>query len=300
MSLGKIKTLTYKYPFLRRLIYPAIAVRRFFLQVRLSCQGEVYQHLCELLVEDPVISVAEFKGIFEIDCRSDLFKRLIITKQYEPELVKYCFKYLNKKRDIVDVGANIGFYTVLFAKNLDGKKVLSVEPTVNSLKRLYKNIQLNNIENDVIVFEGAASIHSGITEIKTIDGREEYSTLGEWKHPSISTEKYILQKVKIKTIDELVNKYSLDPGFMKVDVEGMEHLVFEGSKIVLETNRPVVLSELSNYLLKKNGSSSIGVINFIKSYEYEVYDLIDPATHIPTRIKDFTNILCIPKEMIAK
>lgn len=295
MNLGKIKNLTYKYKFFKKLLYPAIAARHFFLHIKLSCQEEIYQNICEILVEDPVIKVNEFQGIFVLDCRSDLFKRLLITKQYEPELVKYCLQYLNKKRDVIDIGANIGFYTVLFAKNLDGKKVLAVEPTMNALRRLYKNIKLNYIENNVIVFEGAASNNSGIAEIKTIDGKEEYSTLAEWKHPSISKEKYILQKVKVETIDELVKRYSLDPGLMKIDVEGMEHLVFYGSKMVLETNRPVILSELSNPLVKGNGSSSIELINFIRSYEYDVIDTITP--NIPPGINDFTNILCIPKEM---
>jgi FkbM family methyltransferase len=252
----------------------------------------------EILVEDPVIRVNEFQGIFVIDRHSDLFKRLLVTKQYEPKLIKYCLQHLNKKRDVIDVGANIGFYTVLFAKNLDGGKILAVEPTINALKRLYKNIQLNQIEDNIIVFEGAASNYSGIAEIKTICGKEEYSSLGAWKHPSISGDKYVLQKVKVETIDDLVKRYSLDPGFMKVDVEGMEHLVFYGAKIVLETNRPVILSELSNSLLKENGSSSIDVINFIKSYEYDVIDLI--TSSIPPKINDFTNILCIPKEMKTK
>jgi FkbM family methyltransferase len=259
---------------------------------------EVYKNLSSILIEDPIIKVDEFQGIFTVDCRSDLFKRLLMTKQYEPELVKCSLQYLNKKRDVIDVGANIGFYTVLFAKNLEGKSVLSIEPTVNSLRRLYKNIQLNKVENNVIVFEGAVSNKSGITEIKTIDGKEEYSTLGGWEHPAITNTRYILQKVKLETIDELVIRYSLDPGFMKVDVEGMEHLVFEGAKMVLNKYRPIILTELSNPLLKSNGSSSIEIVNFIKSHDYNIRDVEHPG-FLPEEI-DFTNIICIPKEISAK
>lgn len=251
-----------------------------------------------MLVEDPVIRVNEFQGIFALDCRSDLFKRILITKQYEPQLVKYCLQYLTKNRDALDIGANIGFYTILFAKNLDDRKVLAIEPTKNALRFLYRNIQLNNVGNNVIVFEGAASNYNGMSEIKTIEGREEYSTLGEWKHPAILNDKYSLEKIKVETVDNLVKMYSLDPGFIKVDCEGMEHLVFYGSKTVLEINRPVILSELSNPLLKANGSSSIEVINFIRSYEYDVIDAITPTCQ--PGIVDFTNILCIPKEKRKK
>lgn len=298
MNREKIKILTYKYPFLRKLLYPAILIRRCFLHIKSRWQEKIYQNLCQILVEDPVIRVNEFQGIFMINCRSDLFKRLLITKQYEPQLVKYCLQYLDKERDAIDIGANVGFYTVLFAKNLNSKKVLSIEPTQNALKYLYKNIQLNKIEDKVIVFEGAVSDEYGNTEIKILEGREEYSTLGGWSHPSISKEKYVFQKVKVETIDNLVMQYSLEPGFMKVDVEGVELLVFEGSQKVLETYRPVILSELSNPLLKENGSSSTEVIDFIKRYDYEVIDVFSPDISPGTR--DFTNILCIPKEMGLK
>lgn len=148
------------------------------------------------------------------------------------------------------------------------------------------------------MFEGAVLNYIGTTKIKIVEGKEEYSTLGSLSHPSISKKRYILQEVKTKTIDELVDQYSLDPGFMKVDVEGMEHLVFDGSKDVLKTKRPVILSELSDYLLKKNGSSAIEVINFIRSYGYNIIDTQTP--NIPPQMKEFTNILCVPKEIQSR
>jgi len=270
-------------------------IRRFFLQKKFNYQGKIYEHLCELLVEDPVINVDEFQGIFTVDSRSNLFKRLLIHRKYEPSLVKLALKYLDKDHDVIDIGANIGFYTILFAKNLNRAKVLAIEPTLNSLQRLWKNIQLNNVTDKVLVFEGAVSDYIGTGEIKTINGKEEYSTLGHWKHPSIKNENFTTYKIEVSTIDNLVNRYSLEPGFMKIDVEGLEHLVLRGSKTTLENKRPVILSELSDYLLKPNGSSSVEVINFIKSFNYTVIDAETPG--IEPEIKEFTNILCIPKEL---
>jgi len=295
MKLEKIKTLTYKYPFLRMLLYPAIVIRRFLLQREYVSQEKVYQHLCELLIEDPVIKVPEFQGVFVVNCRSDLFKRLLINKAYEPSLVNLTLKHLDKERDVIDIGANIGFYTVLFAKNLNRRKVLSIEPTKNALQRLYKNIQLNNIVDKVIVFEGAISDCAGRDQIKTLNGKEEYSTLGHWEHPSIKNENFTTYEIEVSTIDDLVSKYSLEPGFIKIDVEGLEHLVLKGSKTTLENKRPVILSELTDYLLKQNGSSSLEVIKFFKSLDYIIIDTENPE--IKPEFKEFTNILCIPKEL---
>lgn len=256
-------------------------------------QKRIFSNLYDLLAEDPVIRVDEFRGKFILDCRSELFKRLILHKQYEPKLVQYCIDLLDKNRDAIDVGANIGFYTVLLAKSIVNGKVLSIEPTKNALSRLYKNIQLNCVEDNVVVFEGVVSNHVGVVEIKTIDGMEEFSSLGEMKHPVISASKFVLEEVVSTTIDELTSRYGLNPGFLKLDVEGLEHLVLDGSKNVLETNRPIILSELSNFLLKANGSSSADVIKLMKAYDYDVIDPIDPI--LPPGNKNFGDILCLPK-----
>jgi FkbM family methyltransferase len=295
MNFGRVKILTYRYPFLKNLLYPLILIRRFSLQKKIGHAQELYEHLCDLLVGDPVVKVDEFQGVFTIDCRSALFQRLFIYKEYEPVLVDLVLKYLDNDRDVIDIGANLGFYTVLFAQKLNKTKVLAIEPELNSLQRLYKNIQLNNVTDKTIVFAGAVSDYNGRGEIKTLNGREEYSTMGHWKHPSIKNEKFDVYETEVTTVDNLVSKYSLEPGFIKIDVEGLEYSVLRGAKTTLENNRPIILSELSDYLLKQNGSSSIEVINFLELLNYTVVNA--EAPEIRSEIKEFTNILCIPKEL---
>lgn len=120
----------------------------------------------------------EYHGNFFLDYRSDLFKRIIMSKSYEPKLAQCCKDLVDNKRDAIDIGANVGFFTVLFAKILCNRKVLSIEPTRHALSRLYKNIRLNEVSDKTIVFEGVVSNQIGETEIKTIEGKEEYSSMG--------------------------------------------------------------------------------------------------------------------------
>ena len=255
--------------------------------------------LCEnfstILAKDPIIYVEEFQGVFEIGVHSDLFKQMMVYKRYEPEIAQCCLKYLNKNRDAIDIGANVGFYTILFAKNLNRRRVLSIEPTANTLQRLYKNIEINRVKENVLVYEGVAINYTGKAEIKIIEGKEEYSSIGEIKHPSVFGSAYISKKVNCTTVDELVNQYSLDIGFVKIDVEGAEHIVFEGCKELLKLHRPIIISEISERLLKQNGSSSKDLINFILQCNYDIVDPIDPK--IPPGFKDSGDLLCIPKEM---
>jgi FkbM family methyltransferase len=202
---------------------------------------------------------------------------------------------LNRNRDAIDIGANIGFYTILFAKILNGRRILSIEPTLNALTKLYKNIELNKVKENVIVYEGVAINYTGEVEIKIIEGKEEYSSIGDIIHPSVFGSAYISKKVNCTTIDDLIKKKSLDIGFVKIDVEGAEQLVFEGCKELLQSHRPIIISEISEYLLKQNGSSSKNFINFISQFDYDMIDPIDPQ--IPIGSKDFGDLLCIPKEM---
>ena len=223
-----------------------------------------------------------------------MLKRLIANKRYEPEIAKYCLKYLDKNRDAIDIGANIGFYTILFAKNLNTRKVLSIEPVTNALQKLYKNINLNQVEKNVIVYEGAALSFTGEVEIKIVEGKEEYSSIGEITHPSIFGSACISKNVNCTTVDDLTKKYSLDPGFLKIDAEGSEHLILMGCKELLQFHRPIIISEISERLLKQNGSSSKDMIKFILQYDYDIIDPIDPK--IPPGLKDPGDLLCIPKE----
>ena len=170
--------------------------------------------------------------------------------------------------------------------------MLSIEPSPNGVNLLRNNIKMNNVQEKVIIFNGAASNKTGYAYINIINGREEYSSLGAMFHPSVVGQEYVPLKVRTETVDNLVSKYKINPGFIKIDVEGMEHIVFEGMINTLKYNRPIILSELSNHLLEKNGTSSIEIIRFIKEYNYIV---IGPFyRNLIPESRQFGDILCIP------
>lgn len=294
LYLDKARKLLQQYPLLRTLLFPVQRMRARAYHKKKALQEDVVRNLRNVLVSDPLVSVEEFQGVFSIDRRSDIFKRIVIDGLYDPDLVRYCKQYLISDKDVLDIGANIGFYAVMFAKNIHGRRVLAVEPTRNALERLRKNIVLNRVEDIVIVFEGVVSDRAGKATIRVVPGKEEYSSVGVMEHPSIMEQQYASEEVASITVDELVARHDLNPGFMKVDVEGGEHPVFSGAKKVLSTWRPVILSELSNFLLTKNGSSSMDVINLIRQFDYDVLDPKDPSG--PLGSKAFGDIICFPKE----
>jgi FkbM family methyltransferase len=286
----------YQNKALRSLYQSTGWIRRPFSFRKIKHQNKIISNLISLLTEDPVLKVEEFNGEFRFDVRSHLFKRLVVDQYYEPQLVKLCGSYVNPQRDVIDVGANIGLFTVMLAKKIsESRRVLAIEPTDNASFRLFSNIETNGVKEKVEVFKGVASNTSGLLEIKMVVGKEEYSSIGNVLHPVVDTEKYVVENVDSKTIDDLVSVYSIDPGFMKIDVEGCEHLVLSGAQSTLRDKRPIVVSELSDFLLNQNNSSAEEVMQLIKVNDYDIFDPLDPSSKPGS--KEFGDIICFPKEM---
>jgi FkbM family methyltransferase len=227
-----------------------------------------------------------------VGSHSDLFRIAASTGSYEPKLAEVCASQLSVDRDAIDIGANVGFYTVLFAQLLPNRRVLSIEPAERALARLQVNLELNGVRDRVVVFSGVASSRKGEARLHTVVGREEYSSLGSMTHPRICGSACAVVPVACETIDNLVHEHGLDPGFVKLDVEGMEHAVLDGMRDVLQNKRPTILLELLDPLLRRNGSSSRQVIDFLRSYGYDVSD----PTDLTSDVGNWTcgELLCVP------
>jgi FkbM family methyltransferase len=228
-----------------------------------------------------IVSVPDFLGNFGMDARSDILKWFLKYGQYEPDVVAMVKQYLNPLFDVIDVGANVGLFTVLFAKMTSGQqKVLSIEPTPRALELMSQNISMNECKDKVIIFNGVATSNSGTFSINLIDGKEEYSSLGNIVHSS--TNGFIVHTMEVpgETLDNLVKQHLLHPGFIKVDAEGAEYLVFKGAEETLRQYKPVLLFELSDKLLASCGSNSMMVVKLLETLGYKLIDNNHPANPI--------------------
>lgn len=245
-----------------------------------------------------MLRVPEFKGVFTVDVRSHLFARIAMDGMYEPELAEITLRHLDPDRDAIDVGANVGFYTVLIARTLaPGSRILALEPTRNALRRLRSNLARNGVDSKAVIFEGVSSDETGELTLNTIAGMEEYSSLGPLDHHAVRGKGFEAVSVAASTIDSLVTQHGLKPGFLKIDAEGSEHRVLRGAAATLAAFRPIILSELTDSLLRRNGSSSAEVIEFLQGHGYRI---VDPQ--FPDRAAkrgDFESILCLPEQRAA-
>lgn len=272
----KVRQILQRHPALRAALSVPLAVRRELYDRLNRPMTDLFTRFEHLVVSDVEIRVDEFEGEFAIGPKSHLLRRLLIHGHYEPELAKLFASLIQADRDVIDVGANIGFFTILAAKRLQGGRVLAAEPTIAAHARLLRNVAANHVADKTIVFNGLVGAEEARGEIKIVAGREEYSSTGAMNHPSIKGEAVILESIPIRPLDALVRDHALAPALLKIDVEGAEFAVLEGAQETLKTHRPVVISEFARPLIERNGASPEAILELLERCGYDVKDPFDP------------------------
>jgi FkbM family methyltransferase len=226
-------------------------------------------------------------------CRS-----LFVTGYYEPNEFYLLKKILKPGMTFIDIGANIGLYTLFASKLLDNNGiVLAIEPSERDMERLRANVELNN--GQVIrLRQTAISNSSGEREL--LIAEEEHSgqnTFGAFAYAEVQNQ--CKRLVKTETLDEVIRDEALTRvDVIKIDVEGHEAFVFEGAKETLSNFRPILLVEISDTALMHQGCTSSRILSFLHKMGYRIY-IFSKQTGLPVpldnriEIIDSENILAI-------
>jgi len=183
-----------------------------------------------------------------------------------------------KKNDIVvDIGANIGYYTLLMGRLK--ANVFSYEPEPKNFEILRKNVTLNNFPN-VKIHNQAVSDFNGHSKL-ILSAKAEYGT---GKH-KLDVNRYGEKSIQVEVI-----KIDLDKiDFAKIDVEGTELHVLRGMK-----NLPKkMLIEFNSLNLNESGTNHDDFFHFIEKYTIkEITDsgLIEPDYEKLIKNKMATNL----------
>jgi FkbM family methyltransferase len=156
-----------------------------------------------------------------------MYDGLLKFGQYEREVQSVLSKLITKDTTFIDVGANIGYFTVLYSRL--AQTVYAFEPVPDVFERLSRNISLNNC-NNVRAFQCAVSKERKRLEIfesKISDGHN--SIIRRFEH-----DKSIF--VDAVTLDETVEP-SVGNVVMKVDAEGSEMDVLQGAMRLIKSGK---------------------------------------------------------------
>jgi len=162
--------------------------------------------------------------------------------------------------DLLDIGANVGFYSLFFCKfTKTNRSVHSFEPVRYNINRLKKNLSLNGYDN--------VNIHEFGLSDKTGQSKMVYSDENRGGASMYRGQDQNQEYVEFKKLDEVEDISHNDIGFVKIDVEGAELSVLKGGAEVFKNNLVPLLIEVHPDAIPERNPvselvSQLGALNY--------------------------------------
>ena len=191
----------------------------------------------------------------------------------EPETLEWIDNFQEKENLIFwDIGANIGLYSIYNSLKHPKSTTIAFEPSSSNLRVLTRNISINNLEESIKVISmpltNKKNIFQEMHEGQFIEGGalnsfgEKFDFEGKEFKPTM---KYNLLGT---TINYFLENSILDiPDYIKIDVDGIEHLILEGGDKFLNDKKVKSLSIEINENFKKQYDK---ILNLMNKYEFKL------------------------------
>jgi FkbM family methyltransferase len=169
------------------------------------------------------------------------------------DTAKFITEFLREGDTFVDVGANIGLYTLpAAAKKV---RVVAVEPSARNRGRLEENLALN----------GLTSVKIEACALGEIEGEMAFCDDDALAHVEMTGNG---PKVPVRRLEAILPEGEIS--LLKVDVEGFELAVFHGAEIAMRAGRlPVILFEM-NHSYERYGVTEAQIFGFLRERGYQI------------------------------
>ena len=175
---------------------------------------------------------------------------------------------------MANIGANIGWYSVLAARMTGRVRIDAFEPNPETLELLKDNVIINQLENQITVHGLALSDKKGEVDFHVNHNNDGGSSIHLSTHNQ-ARDQTVFEKITVPT-DSMENIFygrgkDKWPDLIVIDVEGHEQFVFNGSwKMFDEGFRPVIFAEFCPYLMELAGGTTWWR-DLMEKYGYSVY-----------------------------
>lgn len=217
-------------------------------------------------------------------------------EQLETDVIK---KEIKKGDVVLDIGAHIGYYTLIFARLVGTEgRVFAFEPDPKNFSILKKNIEINGYQN-VTLIQCAVSDTTGKIKLY-LSNDTKLNTVYK-----LDESKKCIEVETIK-IDDFLKDYHREINFIKIDIEGSETAAFRGMSLLLQKNKDIkIATEFNPILLKKFGTNPESFLDMLSRNNFILYDInyqknkVEQTTSAVLLEKynptdgSFTNLLCV-------
>ena len=172
---------------------------------------------------------------------------------------------------VLDIGANLGWYTLHWLKKTKDAIVFSFEPMPDTYDKLVRNLILNEQQIKNAFNFGLSNINSEVDFFWDTErcGASSMVNLRD-------TNKAVKVKCTVKRLDDIFPSLGVNRlDFIKCDVEGAEKLVFEGGFETIKKHTPIIYSEMLRKWSKKFGYHPDDIINLLSDIGYHCYRYIN-------------------------
>ena len=203
------------------------------------------------------------------------------NKFYEYEETTILKKLLKKDMNVINIGANIGYFTLLAAREVGPQgKIFAFEPFPKTVELLQKNVDVNGYSN-VDVVPMAVSDKTGTAKLALKpDSTHNFISNDISEYDTIDVPLTINQRrnfiseydtidVPLTTIDEYIKNQKID--FVIMDAEGFEPLILNGMAKTLEKNPHIqIITEYNPYTLEVAGNTGEKFIEIMENLEFNL------------------------------
>lgn len=237
---------------------------------------------------------------FNLDRDHDRFVWLHLQNgvSYEPEVCWVMLRALRPRDVAVDVGANFGYFSLLMARLVgSGGKVYAFEPAQEAHSTLVNHITLNQVGSIIHVSDAAVSDVSGPVQFFYSSDDAAGSCLWD---PGIfpgNSKSAMKQRVEIRPSFKL-DDLPVIPRLIKIDAEGAEHKILQGSKLLLTNRVPFIVLELNPFGMTQMGTDTEQLRAYLRQFGYSLF-FIHQDGRLPTLVPEKTQVTYI-RDVVVK
>ncbi|WP_045215346.1 FkbM family methyltransferase [Desulfonatronovibrio magnus] len=198
-----------------------------------------------------------------------LYKKVYFfyKKMTDKEILSFLKSYVKKGMVVLDVGANIGFYSVYLARlvGINGR-VHSFEPCRDTFKRLVQSTSMypQVVLNQTGIMDSAGEAFLNFSAAGNVDNWLE-------KKDSLANSKSTISTI---TLDQYCQKMKLEVDLVKMDIQGAELMALQGfSESLKLMDNIVILMELWPYGLRRSGASIKELFAFLEENNLKMSSL---------------------------